>query len=71
MSFVDAGGNFRWPKLVGKKGDYAKSEIEKDVRCVRVVILRQGTVRIENFCCNRVFVYVDDSGHVVDVPTIG
>uniref|UniRef100_A0A9I9EJC6 Uncharacterized protein n=1 Tax=Cucumis melo TaxID=3656 RepID=A0A9I9EJC6_CUCME len=53
------------------KGQQAKSKIEKDVSFVSAIFLLPGTIRIENFCCNRVFVYLDDKGKVNQIPTIG
>ncbi|TYK08123.1 protease inhibitor HPI-like [Cucumis melo var. makuwa] len=69
--FVYAGGNYRWPNLVGKPWQYAKKIIEGELPRVGVVVLRKGAVRIFDFCCNRVFVYIDDSGIVAKVPVIG
>uniref|UniRef100_A0A9I9CCF5 Proteinase inhibitor-like n=1 Tax=Cucumis melo TaxID=3656 RepID=A0A9I9CCF5_CUCME len=65
------GGKFKWPEVVGMKGQQAKSKIEKDVSFVTVILLAPGTIRIDNFCCNRVFVYLDDNGKVNQIPIIG
>lgn len=68
---IYAGGKYSWPEVVGMTGDQAKSKIEKDVSFVRVSFMLPGMVRIENFCCNRVFVYLDDNRKVIQIPTIG
>ncbi|KAE8651929.1 hypothetical protein Csa_006483 [Cucumis sativus] len=68
---VEVGGNYRWPNLVGKRWQYAKRKIEEELPRVGVAVMRRGAIRIEDFCCNRVIVYVDDSGIVVEVPVIG
>lgn len=64
-------GRFRWPELLGKNGQEAKTVIERDAPFVTVVFLRPGTVGLSNFCCNRVNVVVDPSGNVFSIPFIG
>ena len=71
VSYYYAEGKFKWPEVVGMKGQQAQSKIEKDVSFVSVILLSPGTIRIDNFCCNRVFVYLDDNGKVNQVPIIG
>uniref|UniRef100_A0A9I9EJF5 Uncharacterized protein n=1 Tax=Cucumis melo TaxID=3656 RepID=A0A9I9EJF5_CUCME len=53
------------------KGQQAKSKIEKYVPFVDVIFLLPGTIRIENFCYNRVFVYLDNNGKDNQILTIG
>ncbi|KAL3535629.1 hypothetical protein ACH5RR_004090 [Cinchona calisaya] len=61
---------FEWPELVGRNGEEAKGIIEKETPVVTVVILSPGNYGKCDFCCNRVFVYVDKENQVRDTPTI-
>ncbi|ESQ45901.1 hypothetical protein EUTSA_v10011055mg [Eutrema salsugineum] len=65
------GGKFEWPELVGKSGEIAKMTIERENPNVLGFIMPYGTLRIEDFCCNRVFIVVGSKGHVVMIPKIG
>ncbi|AEE78212.1 putative proteinase inhibitor I13, potato inhibitor I [Arabidopsis thaliana] len=65
------GKKYRWPELVGKNGQLAKMTIERENPNVLAIVLRYGEKRIENFCCNRVFVYLGSNGQVADAPMIG
>ncbi|KAL1220226.1 Proteinase inhibitor [Cardamine amara subsp. amara] len=67
-----AGGyKYMWPELVGETGEKAKMTIEKENPNVGVAFLRSGDRRIEDFCCNRVFVYLNSHGTVTRSPKIG
>ncbi|KAF7847208.1 hypothetical protein BT93_L3228 [Corymbia citriodora subsp. variegata] len=61
---------FRWPQLVGQSGWQAKAVIEKDNPYVTVIftVVKQEQT---DFCCNRVYVWVDLFGSVLEIPTVG
>ncbi|KAL9239726.1 hypothetical protein vseg_014020 [Gypsophila vaccaria] len=61
-----------WPELVGINGNVAAATIrEENPNVVQATVLLDGTPVIENFRCDRVWVWVDDCGLVVRIPTIG
>ncbi|KAL1222074.1 Proteinase inhibitor [Cardamine amara subsp. amara] len=67
-----AGGyKYMWPELVGQSGEKAKMTIERENPNVGVALLRAGDMRLKDFCCNRVFVYLHSDGTVIRVPKIG
>lgn len=68
---VHAGRKFRWPELLGKNGEKARTVIERETPFVTVVFIRPSTVALPNFCCNRVNVVLDPSGNVFNIPFIG
>ena len=57
--------------MLGKKGEEAKSTIEKDNPEVTVEIITPGRVGSADFCCNRVYIVLDDNGNVTNMPTVG
>ncbi|OMP01104.1 Proteinase inhibitor I13, potato inhibitor I [Corchorus olitorius] len=65
-------GKSSWPELVGVKGEEAEATIEKENPLVdaRIVVKGRNSVTMD-FRCDRVWVWVDDAGYVVDVPFIG
>ncbi|KAE8009085.1 hypothetical protein FH972_005539 [Carpinus fangiana] len=65
------GYKYQWPKLVGKSKQQAKAVIEKDNPLVRVVVLPPGAIGLGDFCCNRVYLYVDRNGKTISVPRVG
>ncbi|XP_019085869.1 PREDICTED: proteinase inhibitor [Camelina sativa] len=65
------GKKCRWPELVGKSGEIAKMTIERENQNVLAIVLRARDGRIDNFCCNRVFVGIDTNGNVLITPQIG
>ncbi|KAF7847207.1 hypothetical protein BT93_L3227 [Corymbia citriodora subsp. variegata] len=60
----------RWPELVGQNGEQAKTVIEKDNAYVTVVLttVKKGEI---DFCCNRVYVWIDLNGNVLEMPVVG
>lgn len=62
----------RWPELVGQNGEKAKAVIEKDNAYVTVILIPVGkAVGVGNFCCNRVYVWIDEKGNVFQTPIVG
>ncbi|XVE72986.1 hypothetical protein DITRI_Ditri11bG0081900 [Diplodiscus trichospermus] len=64
-------GKNSWPELVGEKGETAKAAIESENPNVGATVLLEGTPVTRDFRCNRVWVWVNENGQVVRVPTIG
>ncbi|GAB2274032.1 hypothetical protein Dimus_008801 [Dionaea muscipula] len=60
-----------WPELVGREGDEAKSVIEKENPVVTVMIVDEDLIVPHDLCCNRVWVWVNKSGHVIRPPRVG
>ncbi|PKI32172.1 hypothetical protein CRG98_047430 [Punica granatum] len=66
-------GKSSWPELLGWNGELAAARIRQEnplVNQATVVRVRDHFV-IHNFRCDRVWVWVDDSGVVVYVPKLG
>ncbi|XVF80922.1 hypothetical protein PTKIN_Ptkin15bG0114100 [Pterospermum kingtungense] len=64
-------GKSSWPELLGLNGKTAKTTIERENHNVSAIVLLEGTPTTRDFRCNRVWVWVNDKGEVVRVPTIG
>lgn len=64
-------GKKSWPELVGANGESAATVIERQNRNVDAIVVKDGTSVIENFSCNRVWVWVNDCGVVIRTPVIG
>ncbi|KAI3460238.1 hypothetical protein Pfo_016901 [Paulownia fortunei] len=60
-----------WPNLIGFGAEEAKTIIVQDNPLVTVVPVRIGQPIIDNFCCNRVRLIIDEKNHVVHVPVVG
>ncbi|OWM66761.1 hypothetical protein CDL15_Pgr010413 [Punica granatum] len=60
-----------WPELYGTIGEKALAVIKRENPMVLPLIVKEGTPVIMDYCCDRVWVWVDNSGVVVRVPTIG
>ncbi|KAF8033411.1 hypothetical protein BT93_D2119 [Corymbia citriodora subsp. variegata] len=60
-----------WPELAGQNAEKAKATIKRENPLVTTAILLPGQRPIEDYCCNRVFVWADDNGNVNRVPVIG
>ncbi|KAL7117171.1 hypothetical protein ACP275_03G055900 [Erythranthe tilingii] len=60
-----------WPNLVGMAAEEAKAIITKDNPLVTVVLVHRDEATIDNFCCNRVWLFVDESNRVRKVPMVG
>ncbi|CAK7340847.1 unnamed protein product [Dovyalis caffra] len=65
------GGMAVWAELQGKQASEAKAAIEKQYPWVTVVILPKDDPGSFDFCCNRVFLFINSNGQVVNVPQIG
>ncbi|KAF7846404.1 hypothetical protein BT93_L4457 [Corymbia citriodora subsp. variegata] len=55
----------------GQNAEKAKATIKRENPLVTTAILLPGQRPIEDYCCNRVFVWADDNGNVNRVPVIG
>ncbi|RAL37101.1 unnamed protein product [Cuscuta campestris] len=65
-------GKHMWPELLGKDSETAIATIKKENRKVRQwEVVKEGTNVAEAFVTHRVRIWVDDSGIVVRVPTVG
>ncbi|KAI3924513.1 hypothetical protein MKW92_016650 [Papaver armeniacum] len=65
-------GKSSWPELVGCDGDSAAATIKKQNRnIVSAIVVLEGTGVIEDFRCNRVWVWVNGRGIVTITPVIG
>lgn len=61
-----------WPELLGKLGKEAKLTIERENGEVdAVIIVPEGSPVISDFRCDRVWVRVNKSGIVTEVPKLG
>ncbi|KAL8166270.1 hypothetical protein V2J09_007769 [Rumex salicifolius] len=54
-----AGERYEWPELVGAEAEKAKTVIENTNKFVTVVSIGQHGGGITNFCCNRVYLFLD------------
>ncbi|MCL7022315.1 hypothetical protein MKW94_013842 [Papaver nudicaule] len=68
-----AGERRSWPQLVGKPAAEAKATIERDMPGVTAVIISTRASGTTDFCCNRVWVVVNDDPQrtVAEVPIVG
>ncbi|KAA8527722.1 hypothetical protein F0562_035409 [Nyssa sinensis] len=71
MSSICGKGKSSWPELVGAKGETAVGTIEKENHKVNAEIVLEGSHITLEFSCNRVRVFVDKKGIVLQVPVIG
>lgn len=60
-----------WPDLVGKPADVARDIIAKDNPLVTIVPVPPRSPVLDNLCCNRVYLKLDDNNRVKTVPRIG
>ncbi|KAF8392256.1 hypothetical protein HHK36_022598 [Tetracentron sinense] len=67
----ECAGKSSWPELLGTQGEVAAATIERENPLVTAVIVLEGSVVTADFLCTRVRVWVDNSGIVTRVPTIG
>ncbi|CAA2994615.1 ase inhibitor-like [Olea europaea subsp. europaea] len=67
----DTGYKSVWPNTLGMDGKQAKKIIEKDNPLVTGVIISPGFYVSHDFCCNRVWVFVDEHHKVSVVPKVG
>lgn len=64
-------GKNSWPELLGVDGGKAVAIIEKENTLVTAIIVPEGSVVIQDFRCNRVWVWVDRYNIVKHVPRTG
>ncbi|KAI3913587.1 hypothetical protein MKW92_043243 [Papaver armeniacum] len=64
-------GKNSWPELVGFYGETAARIIERENPNVNAIVLLEGTPTTLDFRCDRVWVFVNEAGKVVQTPTIG
>ncbi|OMO78441.1 Proteinase inhibitor I13, potato inhibitor I [Corchorus capsularis] len=64
-------GKNTWPELLGKSGETAKATVERENSNVSAIVLLEGTPVTRDFRCNRVRIFVNQHGHVVQVPHVG
>ncbi|KAK1297349.1 hypothetical protein QJS10_CPB15g01993 [Acorus calamus] len=60
-----------WPELVGVQGDVAAITIQEENSLVTAMIVEEGSIIPLDFRCDRVWVWVNESGSVTRVPRIG
>ncbi|VVB03255.1 unnamed protein product [Arabis nemorensis] len=60
-----------WPELLGKRGDYAASVIERENPRVDAVVILEGSPVTGDFRCDRVRVWVNSHGIVDRIPASG
>ncbi|CAA7057361.1 unnamed protein product [Microthlaspi erraticum] len=70
-SICEDPGKSSWPELLETKGEYAKEVIERENPKMTAEIILEGTIVLEIYICTRVYVWVNDCGIVVQIPTIG
>ncbi|GFP85183.1 proteinase inhibitor [Phtheirospermum japonicum] len=64
-------GKSSWPELVGQNGEAAAAVIEKQNPNVDAIVLPPGSMVTFDFRCDRVWVWVNESGVVYQTPFIG
>ncbi|KAK1263835.1 hypothetical protein QJS04_geneDACA009538 [Acorus gramineus] len=64
-------GKTEWPELLGVWGNVAAATIEAENPHVKARIVKKGWAVTHDFRCDRVWVWVDEDGHVFMVPRIG
>ncbi|RZC73273.1 hypothetical protein C5167_048753 [Papaver somniferum] len=64
-------GKNSWPELVGCRGKTAEKTIEYENRNVNAKVIPEGTAVTLDFRCDRVWVWVNKAGEVVQTPVTG
>ena len=64
-------GKSSWPELLGAEGKVAAATIERENPLVEAIIVPDGSGVPLDFRCDRVWVWVDERGIVIEVPRIG
>ncbi|PNT15265.1 hypothetical protein POPTR_010G075400v4 [Populus trichocarpa] len=64
-------GKSSWPELLGAEGKVAAATIERENPLVEAIIVLDGSEVSLDFRCDRVWVWVDERGIVIEVPRIG
>ncbi|KAF3666883.1 hypothetical protein FXO37_10314 [Capsicum annuum] len=62
---------YEWPELIGVEIMKAKVTVETTNPNVTGVPLDSKCIRIENICCNRVWLCPDDNGLIKEKPVVG
>ncbi|CAA2996199.1 ase inhibitor-like, partial [Olea europaea subsp. europaea] len=57
-----------WRNTLGMEGKRAKSIIENDNPLVTALIIHKGHAVLDDFCCNRVWIFINEHGKVASVP---
>ncbi|KAK1270833.1 hypothetical protein QJS04_geneDACA005954 [Acorus gramineus] len=65
------GGKLEWPELVGAKVDVATATIERENPNVKAQPIPCNQYRIQDCCCNRVWLDYSPDGIVCKVPKVG
>jgi hypothetical protein len=60
-----------WPELLGAPSNVAKQKVLSDRPDVRVIVVLVGSIVDALFDDKRVRLFVDKSGDVAKIPTIG
>ncbi|KAL3654468.1 hypothetical protein CASFOL_004149 [Castilleja foliolosa] len=60
-----------WPELVGKPSSECKATIERDNPTVTVILVPPPGWMDRDFCCNRVYLFVDEKGLCLFAPKVG
>ncbi|KAK4253546.1 hypothetical protein QN277_010205 [Acacia crassicarpa] len=60
-----------WPETVGMPTTPALNLINKSNPLVTVIALPKGSAVSPDFCCNRVYVFIDTNGNVCATPQVG
>jgi len=61
----------RWPELVGRTGEEAARIIRSQTGFTNIVILPENSIVTMDYRFDRVRIFVDASGNVSSVPTVG
>ncbi|KAI4313386.1 hypothetical protein L6164_026373 [Bauhinia variegata] len=64
-------GKSSWPELLGANGEEAVKKIDKENPYVRAFVILKGTIVTMDYRCDRVRVWINKHGVVVEVPRIG
>ncbi|KAK1568639.1 hypothetical protein Q3G72_027000 [Acer saccharum] len=67
----NCGGKGSWPELLGAQGVVAAATIERENPLVSVEFVPEGSFVTTDFVCNRVRVWVNTDGIVIQTPRIG
>ncbi|XP_015167390.1 proteinase inhibitor 1-like [Solanum tuberosum] len=69
---LECQGKLRWPELIGVPAQYAKGIIEKENSLIsNVHILLNGSPITLDIRCDRVRLFDNILGYVVDMPVVG
>ncbi|KAL3509864.1 hypothetical protein ACH5RR_029265 [Cinchona calisaya] len=69
--FAKFGHRTKWPQLVGMNGESGKAIIEHGNLVVTTVFVRPGEPITDDYCVNRVWIFVDHEDKVRIAPQIG